>query len=950
MKTLALHQDYLWFLALLAWSTALALIARRSVGLRARPWLGVVALTGTLTALTQLWLVLWPQRPSSTLLPGWDFALGLTGVVGVGCLGWMAEGYWSATLRQLTRIWLPLVALLAGALRFRAPVECGLLIAGLSLAIGGLSGRALASHRGPSRHLRWWVPAFAATPILAGWGPWAHEMEESLLAGKMTSWGLVAAGWSLATGLWLLQIVWQVSSLTGTAERAQRWRHEARSLRAPAIAWFAACGLLVWLTSAGIRQFFETSAVARAKASVLGLDLAAVARALGPEFRVGKQHWTTDRDDGLPRHYTISAHLRTAAIAPAGQLQQIERANPTARWAHIITIRDGYLVSCIWSNDMNSRRQFALLLRPVAPHDLAAWAGREVLVEPDVAGTWDNLLRVRAPLIAANGAMLGWLALDWGLEEIVHLKAQVRALVFAVAALGGAGLFLFWLQRLRLAERLAERVAAATAAAEAVATDRLRSRFLAQVSHELRTPVQNIRGFADLAAGRSLPEPVGAWLAAVQEQSSLLGRLIDDLIDLGMQQTGSFRLRPQTIHPQRLVEEACASFEILARQKNLSLRLSLSGSYRGDVAADPDRLRQVLVNLVGNALKFSTAGGVEVSLLAEREPERDRVVLTLTVTDTGPGIAPADQPQLFQPFARLEATRDRHGAGLGLALSREICRAMDGDLTLDPAFAPGARFVARIAVPVASTAGAAPPAAGDQTRGPQGRRVLIVDDHPLIRTLFTEWLTQEGHSVCAVGDGLEAQTAATNGRFDVAVIDLTMPRIGGFTTIVGLRSTPTLQGTRIVVASAQASPEAQRRAREAGADAFVVKPVARREFLAAVLGPAPDPRTDLHPEPSLREQMIAIFQAHTPTHLEELDRAIAQADLPALALLAHYSANSAAALDDAELGRAASRCEQACAGSERDALDTAHALRRALEKIFAESFVSPGGTAGYPPG
>ena len=949
MKTLALHQDYIWFLALLAWSTALALIARRSVGLRARPWLGVVALTGTLTALTQLWLVLWPQRPSSTLLPGWDFALGLTGVVGVGCLGWMADGYWSATLRQLTRIWLPLVALLAGALRFRAPVEFGLLIAALSLAIGGLTWRALASHRGPSRHLRGWVPAFAATPILAGWGPWAHGMEESLSVGKMTFWGLLAAGWSLATGLWLLQIVWQISSLTGTAERAQSWRHEARSLRAPVIAWFAACGVLVWVASAGTRQFFEESAVARAKTSVLGLDLAAVARALGPEFRVGKQHWTTDRDDGLPRHYTISAHLRTAAIAPAGQLQQIERANPTARWAHIITIRDGYLVSCIWSHDMNSRRQFALLLRPVEPPDLAAWAGRKVLVEPDVAGTWDNLLRVRAPLIAANGAMLGWLALDWGLEEIVHLQAQVRALVFAVAALGGAGLFLWWLQRLRAAERVAERVAAAAAAAEVVATDRLKSRFLAQVSHELRSPVQNIQGFADLAAGRSLPAPVGAWLAAVQEQSRLLGRLIDDLIDVGMQQAGSFRLRPQTMNPRHLVTEACASLEILAQQKNLYLRLSLGGSYLGEIAADPDRLRQVLINLVGNAVKFSSAGGVEVSLLAEREPERDRVVLTLAVADTGPGIAAAERSQLFQPFARLEATRDHQGAGLGLALSREICRAMDGDLTLDPAFAPGARFVAHLAVPVASSAGAAPLAAR-QMLGPPGRRVLIVDDHPLIRTLFTEWLTQAGCSVWAVGDGIEAQTAATNGRFDVAVVDLAMPRIGGIATIIGLRSQTALQGTRIVVASAHASEEAQRRARVAGADAFVVKPAERREFLAAVFGPAPDLATDLQPEPPLREQMIAIFQAHTPAHLEELDRAIAQADLPALALLAHYSANSAAALDEAELGRAATRCEQACAGRDRDALDTAHALRSALQKTFAESLRSPLRTTEPPAG
>ncbi|MFN0183230.1 MAG: ATP-binding protein [Aquabacterium sp.] len=397
-----------------------------------------------------------------------------------------------------------------------------------------------------------------------------------------------------------------------------------------------------------------------------------------------------------------------------------------------------------------------------------------------------------------------------------------------VAAGGGRGTVRVWSFRDITAEEQA--VAALVAAKdEAQSANRAKSHFLSQMSHELRTPLNAILGFAqllELRPGGGRPVDRDACVREILRGGRHLLSLINDLLDLAGIESGRMSVASGPLLLRPVVDETMALMQPLADSRSVRL-LSATGDALGRlVRADPVRLRQVLLNLLGNAVKYNRAGG-EVQVLAQVEGAQ----LRLVVRDTGPGLTEQQQARLFQPFERLDAgASGTEGHGIGLALSRLLVQAMDGDMGVDSTPGQGSRFWLQLplvsgAAPVAqsdSPAAAMPPAAAQALRG----QVLYIEDNAVNAAVMEAQLTlatrltlhHERHPLA----GLER---ARRLRPDLILLDLQLPDIDGFEVLRRLRTEPATAGIPVVAVSAEASPQTQARTQAAGFDAHLTKPL-----------------------------------------------------------------------------------------------------------------------------
>ncbi len=323
-------------------------------------------------------------------------------------------------------------------------------------------------------------------------------------------------------------------------------------------------------------------------------------------------------------------------------------------------------------------------------------------------------------------------------------------------------------------------------AIQAHAANRAKSEFLANISHEIRTPLNAIIGFADLLAA-DLPEDRQRHQAAVVANAgkSLL-RLINDVLDLSKIEAGKLDVRPEPISPARLVEDLRLFFGPRARDKGIDLRFAPAENLPPAVLLDPARLRQILVNLVGNAVKFTEKGSVAVSALAQRDDADPHAFCSLrfVVADTGPGIPDDFKPRLFGSFEQLPGQDHAKygGTGLGLAIARRLAELMDG--TIDVADNPAQQgSVFTLALPRVAIVAALPiPAADDfahRIAFPSPPAVLIVDDVPSNRELLVSYLQPYGFTLLQAADGCEALEIAQNCNVGLILTDLKMPVMDG---------------------------------------------------------------------------------------------------------------------------------------------------------------------------
>jgi PAS domain S-box-containing protein len=417
-----------------------------------------------------------------------------------------------------------------------------------------------------------------------------------------------------------------------------------------------------------------------------------------------------------------------------------------------------------------------------------------------------------------------------------------------------------------LAEDLDRARRAADAANEA------KSAFLASMSHEIRTPMNGVLGALEVLLGTAL-SPVQRGYAELSRESaeSLLG-ILDDILDLSKLEAGGVELEAVPFSLEDLAESAAAMFAPRARDKGIDLCCIVRREVAGAWIGDPTRLRQVLVNLIANAVKFTERGHVAVEVRGADDARAPGGPVRFEVRDTGIGMTPEQSGRLFRKFAQADATISRRygGTGLGLAICRELVERMGGSISVESEQGRGSLFAVEVPLPRAEGAAAAPAPPADEP-DLRGVGVLVADDLPANRRMLRLQLEDAGAEVAEAAGGAEAldalAAAALAGRpFDVLVADHVMPGLDGPSLVAAVRRDPALSRTRTVLCSS-ASPGAA--ARDA-ADRVVQKPVRRRVLLSAVAeargGASGEPRDAVPPRPTGTSGAEVLLVEDNPTN------------------------------------------------------------------------------------
>ncbi|MDB5429992.1 MAG: histidine kinase [Caulobacter sp.] len=378
------------------------------------------------------------------------------------------------------------------------------------------------------------------------------------------------------------------------------------------------------------------------------------------------------------------------------------------------------------------------------------------------------------------------------------------------------------------------RAEAEASTAEAEASTAAKSAFVAMVSHELRTPISGILAGAE-ELGRAASDAASRSNAALVTQSARMMRLLlNDLLDLSKLEAGRMDVETIAFDLRQTLLDTLRFWRPEVRRGNLVLKLEGARHIPQWVMGDPTRLRQILNNLFSNALKFTVRGGL-ILRVGLRDDGSSQAQVVLELCDTGSGMSEEQVGRLFSAFEQLGAStaRAHGGTGLGLHISREFARLMGGDLVASSTLGHGSTF--RITLPLHA---AEPPATAeapvDDAR-PRGIRLLVVDDHQVNRQAFALMLQPFCDELVCVPDGEGALTTLAVERFDLVLMDIQMPGIGGVEAIRRLRSTPgPNQGTAVIALTGSASPADAATYAEAGANAMVIKPVEARELLGEI--------------------------------------------------------------------------------------------------------------------
>ncbi|PLY17290.1 MAG: hypothetical protein C0631_00050 [Sedimenticola sp.] len=347
-----------------------------------------------------------------------------------------------------------------------------------------------------------------------------------------------------------------------------------------------------------------------------------------------------------------------------------------------------------------------------------------------------------------------------------------------------------------------------------------KSRFIANMSHEFRTPLTSVLGYGDLLREMNdLPDKASGYLQAIERNAQHLLVMIDNLLDQARIDADELHISATQINLKPVFADLVSLIEPLALRKGLDFQLTVTDDLPASVLIDEMRLRQLLINLTGNAVKYTETGRIDVHAAWH---DND---LTVTVKDTGPGIPEQLREKIFQPFQQNSGTSYQKGAGLGLAISREISRAMGGDLVLRYTSGEGSEFSFTL------TAREMHPNTHPDQRL-QANSILIAEDDPDIQALLAFHLESAGYSLRICGNGVDAIDAAMESQPDLILMDINMPKMGGDEAVKVLRQ----KGfDRPIIAMTAASSESvQHAAIASGFDEYLQKPIDAAHLKASV--------------------------------------------------------------------------------------------------------------------
>ncbi|WP_109480172.1 PAS domain S-box protein [Paraburkholderia sp. C35] len=362
--------------------------------------------------------------------------------------------------------------------------------------------------------------------------------------------------------------------------------------------------------------------------------------------------------------------------------------------------------------------------------------------------------------------------------------------------------------------------------------NRAKDQFLANISHELRTPLNGILGYAQmLQRDAGLDARQQAGVGVIEQSGQHLLTLINDILDFARLGAGKLDLQMGEVSLRAFLETIAEIVGVRAQQKDLVLNYVAAADLPAVVRVDERRLRQVLLNLLANAVKFTDHG--EVSLSVSRGT---MARVRFEVRDTGIGVSPDRLEAIFQPFEQAgDHTRRSGGAGLGLAISRQLVRMMGGEIFVASSAGEGSVFWFELDAPAsAAETGACAPRLDAGSLDGAGRPILVVDDVPANRALLAEVLGRAGFRVMESGDGHDALARAATHAPELIILDTVMPLMGGIEMLTHLRRTPALAATPVIVVSADASERNARANLDAGADVFLEKPLDLDRLLRSV--------------------------------------------------------------------------------------------------------------------
>jgi PAS domain S-box-containing protein len=455
-----------------------------------------------------------------------------------------------------------------------------------------------------------------------------------------------------------------------------------------------------------------------------------------------------------------------------------------------------------------------------------------------------------------------------------------------------------------VSDRHAAEQALIEAREQAIESSRLKSEFLASMSHEIRTPMNGVTGMLELLLEEQLTDQQRKRVNVALGSAQALLTIINDILDLSKIEAGKLDLVPEWTDVHALVDDVVGLMRPLAANKGLQVESRCPPEVPARVLVDGGRLRQVLLNLAGNAVKFTDEGRVSVAVTVV-SAARDRVRLQWSVSDTGIGIPAQQIPLVFEQFTQLEgaATRRSNGTGLGLSICRKLIDLMGGTIQVASQPGKGSRFWFDVEVPCAAqerTVPPKPPASADISRA-HGARVLLVEDNPVNRQFALAVLKSVGAVVTVAVDGSEALRMASEAEHDVILMDCQMPVMDGYEATRRIRAAGIT--TPVIALTANAMEGDRDRCAAAGMDDYLAKPIRPDTLRAAVAAKASRPAAPsleaevgvnaaeitarIGGDPELLADISRLFVTHSPEMMQALKTAAAADNGAAMASAAH---------------------------------------------------------------